>query len=139
MEGKRDSRELSEVDQLEEIATCLKQSGYSIGIKEKVQGKSGANYIIDIIAKKAELPMERVLLVKCKLQKKTEVLRIDEVTAFWAQIFDTGADRGLIITTANILEDAKIFAHFNKIPTIYGKNLEDLKRKLLVEWYIKPQ
>jgi hypothetical protein len=103
-------------------------------VKEDVKGKSGASYEVDIVAKKAEMPLERFLLVKCKLAEKTEVLRVDEVTSFWALIFDVGADRGMIVTTAKVSEDAEVFANFNKIPIIYGRDKEELKNKLLVEW-----
>jgi general secretion pathway protein E len=124
----------SEVERLKDVASCLERTGYKTSVKETVRGKSGASYEVDVVAKKAELPLERILLIKCKLAEKTEILRVDEVTSFWAQIFDVGADRGMIVTTARVSEDAEVFANFHRIPIIYGRDEEELKNKLLVEW-----
>jgi len=119
---------------LETIASFFNIIGFNTSIKQTVEGRSGARYIIDIVAKKLEAPIERFILVKCKLPDKAEILRVDEVTEFWARTFDIGADRGIIITTSKLDENAERYARFNKIPIIQGKNVDELKKDILLQW-----
>lgn len=120
---------------IETIASFFNIIGFTTSIKQTVEGRSGAKYVVDMVAKKAEAPIERFILVKCKLPEKAELLRVDEVTEFWAKTFDIGADRGIIITTSKLDENAERYARFNKIPIIQGKNADELKKEILLQWH----
>jgi restriction endonuclease Mrr len=85
---------------------------------------------VDIVAEKFEIPVNRLIIIKCKAQEVDPLLRPDEVLQFWAQVFDVRADRGIIVTTCGLTEDAIKFADHYGINIIKGKSLEDLKRNM---------
>lgn len=91
------------------------------------------NHEVEIVAEKIEIPLNRLLIIKCKTRESDPFLRPDEVLHFWAQVFDAKADRGVIITTCRPTEDATKFANHYGISIIEGRSYEDTKSKILTK------
>lgn len=113
-----------------EIAMLFSMLGYRTQIQKTIRGRSGMSHKVDIVAEKFEIPIKRLIIIKCKIQEVDPLLRPDEVLQFWARVFDVRADRGIIVTTCGLTEDAIKFANHYGINIIKGKSLEDLKRNV---------
>jgi len=112
------------------VATLLSLCGYETKIYKILTGRSGMRHKIDIVAEKFEMPIEQVLLIKCKAKEESLCLRMDEVLLFYVQVLDTTADHGIIITTCEIPEDAVKFANYYRIRIIQGENMEEIRRAM---------
>nr|MDO8135178.1 restriction endonuclease [Candidatus Njordarchaeum guaymaensis] len=109
------------------VATLLNLCGYDTEIRKIMIGHSGMKHKIDIVARKFEMPIEEVLLVKCKAKEENPSLRVDEVLILYVQVLDTIADHGLIVTTCEVPGDAAKFAEYYKMKIIQGANREELQ------------
>jgi len=112
------------------VATILNLCGYETKMHEILTGRSGMKHKIDIVAEKFEMPIEQVLLIKCKAKEESLCLRMDEVLLFYVQVLDTTADHGIIITTCEIPEDAVKFANYYRMRIIQGESMEEIKRAM---------
>jgi len=112
------------------VAALLNLCGYETKMHKILTGRSGMRHKIDIVAEKFEMPIEQVLLIKCKAKEENLCLRMDEVLLFYVQVLDTAAGHGIIITTCEIPEDAAKFANYYRIRIIRGENMEELKRAM---------
>jgi len=81
--------------------------------KQKVRGKiSGAKWEVDLVAYGAT--DEKLILVECK-QRSNSKLRQSDLAKLAYTIEDTGADRGIIVTTIGLQDGAKKIAGAEKI------------------------
>jgi restriction endonuclease Mrr len=103
---------------------------FDVKILERVKGRSGIKHEVDIVAEKKDASPVR-LLIKCKSQTEETTLRLDEVLSFWAQLFDSSADRGIIVTTCKVAEAAVKFAEYHRIMIVSGKRPQELRYKIL--------
>ena len=119
-----------EDDPLREIASMLSVFSFDVRVSETIRGRSGITYEVDAVAEKREVSPVR-LLIKCKSNVRDRVLRLDEVLSFWAQVLDSTADMGIILTTCRVSEEAIRFAEHHRILIISGRSPHHLRYKLL--------
>jgi hypothetical protein len=119
-----------ERDLLKEIVSMLSVFSFDVKISGTIEGRSGVTHEVDIVAEKRDVSPVR-LLIKCKSQTRETLLRLDEVLCFWAQLFDSAADRGIIVTTCKVTQSAIRFAEHHRILIISGKRPRDLRYKIL--------
>jgi len=111
----------------ENVARLFTMLGYKTRIRKRVKGRSRMKHELDIVAEKVEIPVDRLILIKCKIREADPFLRANEVLPFWAQVFDLKADRGLIVTTCRTTGDAIKFSRHYGISVIEGRSYEELK------------
>ena len=120
-----------EDDLRKEIEVMLSILSFDMEIQKTIKGRSGIIHEIDFAAKKKGEDSTPLFLIRCKSIMEETRLRLDEVLFFWAQILDTGADRGIIVTTCKVSESAVKFANHHRITIISGKGPDDLRYKIL--------
>ncbi len=86
-----------------------------IGTKQKVKGKSGTEWEVDVVVYNAD--DGRLVLVECKRRSKS-TLPQKTLAELAYKIDDTDAARGIIVTTIGLQEGAKKIAKAEKITEI---------------------
>lgn len=121
------------------IGKLYEAEGFEVSYNQMVRGRSGATYEIDVLGqKKADnedrkgffkflKPKKRTvnLAVECKY-KDSGLVDHKDVSVFLNKLDDLGIDVGVMATNRDLTENGKLLAHYRKIKTLNGKEVNQL-------------
>lgn len=105
--------------------------------EQKLAGRSGTVWTVEGSA--YDVSNERLVLVECK-QRKTSALNQETIGGFAYRVNDTGADRGIIITTVGLQKGAKLVADAERITVIkldYNATSENYIAEIADQLFLK--
>jgi len=106
--------------------------------KQKIRGKiSGTEWEVDVVAYDAT--DGKLILVECR-QRSNSKLSQESLAGFAYRVKDTGADRGIIVTTIGLQDGAKKVAGAEKITEIkldYNSTSENYIAQITNQIFVK--
>jgi len=101
------------------ITKFLTENGWKVKSSTKINGKSGAEHVFDIIAFKKSKSKEMIVI---DIATSEEMVAEQPVVALFAKIFDVSPKRSLLIAIPKINDNGKKMAKLYKIQIIEAKN-----------------
>jgi hypothetical protein len=115
------------------IRELLKNEGFDVESPAFLKGKSGANHMFDVVARKGR-GTQKVTVIDLATSSEG-IISEQPVIALFAKIFDVSPDDAYLIAMPKIAENGKKMAQLYKIQIIEAKNERDatktLKEKML--------
>ena len=102
----------------EELAKALVDRGYDVKKKIKIRGRSGNDYMFDILARTENGQVEHMLRIDF-LDGDKEV-SLDQVMLFDTKAYEVGLDEKIIVITKNLTPEAQQFARHQQIKVLKG-------------------
>jgi CheY-like chemotaxis protein len=119
-----------ELEPKKQLIDYLVRLGYAVQESVQVQGRSGANHTIDILASMDDLITRHTVAIGILAAPQDDVdVSIDPLFNFDSKIYDTGIDSKMVIAMPRFTPEAMKFAERQGI-RVY--NLEDLRA--LLSW-----
>ncbi len=100
----------------------LKQRGYKVTENARVQGRSGAEHYIDILATRDDGVVTHTLAIGIEIAR--ERIGLDRVLDFDVKAYDSGIHDKLLIIIPELGEEARKFASYQRIKVLEPKDLE---------------
>ncbi len=110
----------------EQIINFLKSQGYEVEESVKVNGRSGAEHEIDILATKKSGPLEHRIVVGFATAK--EEVPAEEVIKLYAKAYDVNAGDIILVALPKLSADALHFAKHYQIRVFEKEDLERLEK-----------
>jgi len=113
-----------------QVMTFLQRCGYEVFEKAKVIGKSGADHIFDIFARRDDGIIMPTVAVDIATAEEGQVVDVDEVSQFDAKAFDSGIRHKVFVAMPEMSPRAKQFAEQQRIRVFEAKDLHKLASPL---------
>jgi DNA-binding response OmpR family regulator len=102
----------------------LKKRGYEVFEKAKIIGKSGAEYVFDIIARREDGIVVPTIAIDMAILSSGQEVDINEISQFDSEAYDAGIRNKVFVGIPGISRQALQFAHQQRIKTIEAGDLE---------------
>jgi len=102
----------------EELVKALVERGYDVKKKIKIRGRSGNDYMFDILARTENGQVEHMLGIDF-LDGDKEVT-LDQVMLFDTKAYEVGLDEKIIVTSKDLSPEAQQFARHQQIKVLEG-------------------
>jgi hypothetical protein len=110
----------------EKIVEFLKSQGYEVEEGVKIDGRSGAEHEIDILATKKSGPLEHRIVVGFAVAE--EEVPAEEVIKLYAKAYDVNAADVIMVALPKLSADALHFAKHYRIRVFEKEDLEKLEK-----------
>ncbi len=102
----------------EELVKALTDRGYQVKRKIKIKGRSGNDYVFDILARTENGQVEHMLGIDF-LDGDKEV-SLDQVMLFDTKAYEVGLDEKIIVTSKDLSPEAQQFARHQGVKVLKG-------------------
>ena len=99
----------------------LRKYGYKVTENARVQGRSGAEHTIDILAARDDGVVTHIVAIGIEIAR--ERIGLDRVLDFDVKAYDSGIHDKLLIIIPELSEDARKFASYQRIKVLEPKDL----------------
>jgi hypothetical protein len=110
------------------IRDFLAQEGYQVEGPAFLKGKSGANHMFDLVARKGE-KVQRITVIDLATSADNAVSE-QPVIALFAKIFDVSPDKAFLIAIPKMSENGRRMAELYHIQMIEARNQKEAIREL---------
>ena len=100
----------------------LKRHGYKVTENAKVQGRSGAEHSVDLLATRDDGVVTHTVAIGIEISR--ERIGLDRVLDFDVKAYDSGIHDKILIAIPELGEDARKFATYQRIKVLEPKDLE---------------
>ena len=100
----------------------LKQHGYTVTENARVQGRSGAEHTVDILASRDDGVVTHKVAVGIEISR--ERIGLDRVLDFDVKAYDSGIHDKVLIIIPELSEEARKFATYQRIKVLEPKDME---------------
>jgi hypothetical protein len=100
----------------------LKQHGYKVTENAKVQGRSGAEHYVDILANRDDGVVTHNVAIGIEIAR--ERIGLDRVLDFDVKAYDSGIHDKVLIIIPELGEEARKFASYQRIKVLEPKDME---------------
>ena len=119
-----DKQEATKSDPANILVRFLKKRGYEVFEKAKITGKSGAEYVFDIIARREDGIVVPTIAIDMAVLAAGKEVGINEISQFDSEAYDAGIRNKVFVGIPGISRQAIQFAHQQRIRTIEAGDLE---------------
>jgi hypothetical protein len=120
-ESKRNWLEF-ELQPKEQFIKLLRRQGYKVTENARVKGRSGAEHSIDIVATRDDGLVTHSIAIGIEIARNR--VGLDKVLDFDVKAYDGGFHNKVLIVIPELGEEAKKFAHLQRIEILEPKELE---------------
>jgi hypothetical protein len=100
----------------------LRKHGYKVTENARVQGRSGAEHRIDILATRNDGVVTHTVAIGIEIAR--DRIGLDRVLDFDVKAYDSGIHDKILIIIPELGEDARKFANYNRIKVLEPKDME---------------
>jgi hypothetical protein len=100
----------------------LKQRGYKVTENARVQGRSGAEHYVDILATRDDGVVTHTLAIGIEIAR--DRIGLDRVLDFDVKAYDSGIHDKVLLIIPELGEEARKFASYQRIKVLEPKDLE---------------
>jgi hypothetical protein len=100
----------------------LRKYGYKVTANARIQGRSGAEHYVDILATRDDGVVTHTVAIGIEISR--ERIGLDRVLDFDVKAYDSGIHDKLLIIIPELGEDARKFASYQRIKVLEPKDLE---------------
>jgi len=100
----------------------LKQRGYKVTENARVQGRSGAEHYVDILATRDDGVVTHTLAIGIEIAR--DRIGLDRVLDFDVKAYDSGIHDKVLLIIPELGEEARKFANYQRIKVLEPKDLE---------------
>jgi hypothetical protein len=100
----------------------LKQHGYTVTENARVQGRSGAQHTVDILASRDDGVVTHKVAIGIEISR--ERIGLDRVLDFDVKAYDSGIHDKVLIIIPELSEEARKFATYQRIKVLEPKDME---------------
>lgn len=100
----------------------LKQHGYKVTENAKIQGRSGAEHTVDILASRDDGVVTHKVAIGIEIAR--ERIGLDRVLDFDVKAYDSGIHDKVLIIIPELSEEARKFATYQRIKVLEPKDME---------------
>ena len=100
----------------------LKQRGYKVTENARVQGRSGAEHYVDILATRDDGVITHTLAIGIEIAR--DRIGLDRVLDFDVKAYDSGIHDKVLLIIPELGEEARKFASYQRIKVLEPKDLE---------------
>jgi Thaumarchaeal output domain 1/Restriction endonuclease len=100
----------------------LRKYGYKVTENARVQGRSGAEHYVDILATRDDGVVTHTLAIGIEIAR--ERIGLDRVLDFDVKAYDSGIHDKVLIIIPELSEDARKFASYQRIKVLEPKDME---------------
>jgi hypothetical protein len=100
----------------------LRKYGYKITENARVQGRSGAEHTIDILAARDDGVVTHIVAIGIEIAR--ERIGLDRVLDFDVKAYDSGIHDKLLIVIPELGDEARKFANYQRIKVLEPKDME---------------
>jgi len=100
----------------------LKQHGYKVTENAKVQGRSGAEHYVDILATRDDGVVTHTVAIGIEIAR--DRIGLDRVLDFDVKAYDSGIHDKILIVIPDLGEEAKKFASYQRIKVLEPRDME---------------
>jgi Thaumarchaeal output domain 1/Restriction endonuclease len=100
----------------------LKQHGYAVAENARVQGRSGAEHTVDILASRDDGVVTHKVAIGIEISR--ERIGLDRVLDFDVKAYDSGIHDKVLIIIPELSEEARKFATYQRIKVLEPKDME---------------
>jgi hypothetical protein len=100
----------------------LKQHGYTVAENARVQGRSGAEHTVDILASRDDGVVTHKVAIGIEISR--ERIGLDRVLDFDVKAYDSGIHDKVLIIIPELSEEARKFATYQRIKVLEPKDME---------------
>jgi uncharacterized OB-fold protein len=105
-----------------QLIEFLRQHGYKVTENARVQGKSGAEHCIDILATRDDGVITHSIAIGVEIAK--DKVGLDRILDFDVKAYDSGIHDKVLITVPGLGEEAGKFASYQRIKVLEPRDLE---------------
>jgi hypothetical protein len=100
----------------------LRKYGYKVTENARVQGRSGAEHYVDILATRDDGVVSHTVAIGIEIAR--EMIGLDRVLDFDVKAYDSGIHDKILIIIPELSEDARRFASYQRIKVLEPKDME---------------
>jgi hypothetical protein len=100
----------------------LRKHGYTVTENAKVQGRSGAEHCMDILATRDDGVVTHTIAIGIEIAR--DRIGLDRVLDFDVKAYDSGIHNKIMIVIPELGEDARRFANYQRIRVLEPKDME---------------
>jgi|GEM_PF-270808 len=113
------------------LAGYLRQRGYEVFEKARISGKSGAEHIFDIYARRDDVIVRPTIAIDLISAEGDQMVGIDKIAQFDAEAYDVGIRNKVVIGHPQMSGQAKQFSKQQRIKALDAYELKSLLSSLI--------